>query len=532
MNNRHYLNVLRQRLVALGYQFRSATDTEVAAHLIHWHVQQNLAEAGPDACLELQEQSRLRARIRGVRAALDELQGSYALVILFCDMPQLLLAARRSSPLVIGVAADGHLIGSDLRAVSQRARRWMRLNDDELAVVRADSVQILKADFSEAAPQLQACVDDADDSDELGDFPHFTLKEIYAQPTTLRRVLESREQLSEAFRGPRQDRGLPFGTRRDCPDRILIVACGTSWHASLFGKYIIEELAGIPVAIEYASEFRYRVSPRQPGTLLIAVSQSGETADTVGALRDFQACRQPTLAICNVPRSTLAQEADGAMFLHVGTELGVAATKSYTAQCAVFVRLAIELARAKACLNGHAQPLAEALARLPDLIEQVLESDEQIRQIAERFCDDPRFLFVGRGYDLPTALEGALKLKEISYIHAEGYAAGELKHGPLALVDEHTPTVALATPGRAYEKMLSNLQEIRARGGAVIAVAAIDDERIAGVADEVIRVPVVEECLQPLINIVPLQLLAYHIAVARGCDVDRPRNLAKSVTVE
>ena len=466
-------DVLRQRLLAAGYHFHSATDTEVAAQLIHWHVQQSLAAAGTEVCLELQEQHQLRARIRGVHAALDELEGSYALVILFRDMPQLLLAARRSSPLVIGVADEGHLIGSDMQAISQHARRWARLNDNELAVVRADSVQILKADFSEATPHLQTCVDDADDSDELGEFPHFTLKEIYAQPTTLRRVLETREQLSGAMRTSPEDRGLPCDTRPNCPDHILIAACGTSWHASLFGKYIIEELAGIPVTIEYASEFRYRVSPRQPGTLFIAVSQSGETADTVGALRDFQACGQATLAICNVPRSTLAQEADGALFLHVSTELGVAATKSYTAQCAVFVRLAIELAQRKACLNGHAKPLTEALARLPDLIEQVLECDAQIQQLAERFCDSPRFLFVGRGYELPTALEGALKLKEISYIHAEGYAAGELKHGPLALVDENTPTVALATPGRAYEKMLSNLQEIRARGGAVSAVGKV-----------------------------------------------------------
>jgi glucosamine--fructose-6-phosphate aminotransferase (isomerizing) len=475
------------------------------------------------SCKEVQEQNELRTRLRAIRRALDELRGSYALVILFRDQPDVLLAARCGSPLLIGAADDGYLIGSDVHAISHRAQRLTRLEDHDLAVVRADSLQILQADFSVSPRVMLSCVDASDDEAELGDFPHFTLKEIHQQPASLHRVLSAANLLVGA-----QD----SGSLSVLPSRILIVACGTSWHAGLYGKYLIEELAGIPVDLEYASEYRYRSAPIQEGTMMIAVSQSGETADTVGALHDFQRSGQPTLAICNVPNSTLAQEADGAIFLNVGQEQGVAATKSYTAQCAVFSRLAVEFGQRRGMLEGRFGCLADDMHRLPELVSQILENGDAVRQLAEQFDDASGFLFVGRCYEYATAMEGALKLKEISYLHAEGHAAGELKHGPLALVDEDTVTVALATPGRAYEKTLSSLQEIRARGGRILAVGGEGDERLAGVADEVFSVPVVDECLQPLLNIIPLQLLAYHIADNRGCDVDRPRNLAKSVTVE
>ncbi len=517
-------DALRSRLEAAGYRFRSETDTEVIAHLIHWCITR-IATSDAPTCDEIHEHNASRARILGVQQAMRELEGSYALVILFRDQPDMLMAARCGSPLVIGVADNGYLVGSDGYAISHRTQRLTRLHDHDLAVMRADSLQVLQADSGEPSRELLWCdeVADAVAYDDMGDFPHQTLKEIHQQPTSLRRTLSTDYA---AFTDP------AGGPLANLPTRIQIVACGTSWHAGLYGKYLIEELAGIPVDIEYASEYRYRVAPHQDGTLLIAASQSGETADTVGALRDYRRTKQPSLTICNVRGSTLAEEADAAVFLNVGQESGVAATKSYTAQCAVFARLAVALGRRRATLNGHARLVDRDLQRLPGLVARVLQDEDNLRQLAETLADANRFLFVGRGYDYATALEGALKLKEISYLSAEGYAAGELKHGPLALVDRQTPTFALATPGRTYEKVLSNLAEIRARGGRIVAIGVKGDQRLQRVADDVVQVGAVAECLQPLVNIVPLQLLAYHLAAARGCDVDRPRNLAKSVTVE
>jgi len=523
-------DTLRRFLERKGYRFQSATDTEVVAHLIHWHiVRGGLRGDRADLASQAVRAERFAnatwdERLAAVRRTLDELDGSYALVILFRDMPDRLLATRHGSPLIIGAADDGHMIGSDPHAISFHAHRVLRLEDQEMAVIQADSLQLLDEHLQVVRHEMQDCVDIADPAEDATDgYPHQTLQEIHQQPGTLSRVLAAGESAS---------RRLSAGPLAQLPTRVLIAACGTSWHAGLYGKYLIEELAGIPVDVEYASELRYRSRPRQDGTLMIVVSQSGETADTVGALRDFLPQRQPTLAICNVGTSTLAQEADGAWLLLAGQERGVAATKSFVNQCAIFAQLAMEWGRRKASLNGHAKLLADDLARLPRAVAQVLDLSTKIQSLAHEMIDCERFLFVGRGYDVPTALEGALKLKEISYVSAEGFPAGELKHGPLALVDEQSWTVALATPGRTYEKTLSNLQEIRARNGRIVAIAARGDERVAQIADEVIEVPTIDECLQPIVNIVPLQLLSYYIATARGCDVDRPRNLAKSVTVE
>lgn len=515
---------LRRLLAAEGYSFRSQTDTEVLAHWIHWHVAQASNVGEVHASSESAEVARSRSRLDALRVALDHVEGSYALVILFRDQPDSLVVARQGSPLVIGAADDGHMIGSDPHAIAFHVKRLLRLNDRELAVVRADSIQLIGADAVEAINRMEPCAEQVEPKEESEEeYPHHTLREIHQQPRTLPRVLAAREPVT---------RGAVSGLLLNPPSRVLIAACGTSWHAGLYAKYLLEDLAGIPVDVEYASEYRYRVTPRRDGTLMIVVSQSGETADTVAALRHFRASKQPSLAICNVPTSTLAQEADSFWPLQAGREQGVAATKSYLHQCAVFARLALEWGKRTTALNGHALLLEQDLSLLPLLLNQVLDQQPRIRSLAEKASDASRYLFVGRRYDYPTALEGALKLKEIAYVSAEGFAAGELKHGPLALVDERSWTIALATPGHTYDKMLSNLQEIRARKGKVIAVCAAGDERVAEAADERIEVPVVDERLQPLVNIVPLQLLAYHIAAERGCDIDRPRNLAKSVTVE
>jgi glucosamine--fructose-6-phosphate aminotransferase (isomerizing) len=314
--------------------------------------------------------------------------------------------------------------------------------------------------------------------------------------------------------------------------RILLTACGTSWHAALVGKYMIEELARIPVDVDYASELRYRNPPLDPSTLLFAITQSGETADTLAALREIKRKGHPALAICNVVGSTIAQEADGGVFLHAGPEIGVASTKAFTSQCAVLALLALHFGRLSHLSYDAGRRIIEELIELPNQVEQALETNSLARQIAAKYAGCNNFLYLGRQFNFPTALEGALKLKEISYIHAEGYPAAEMKHGPIALVDEHTPSVFIMPRGFVYEKVMSNLEEVKARGGPVIAIVADDDDRVTDLADDIIRVPQVQEYLQPIVTAVPLQLLAYHIAVHRGCDVDKPRNLAKSVTVE
>jgi glucosamine--fructose-6-phosphate aminotransferase (isomerizing) len=440
-----------------------------------------------------------------------------------------IIAARHGSPLVVGVGKGEHYIASDASPLAGHTDRIVYLGDHELAVVTADSLRVVDREQRLVDHDVQVLDLVADDV-QLDGFPHYMLKEIYEQPETIRNAMRGRLSLDEAtavFGGlnltPQQLRSV---------NRIVLTACGTSWHAALVGEYMIEDLAQIPVEVEYASELRYRNAPLDNGTLLFAITQSGETADTLAALKEMKRKGHPTLAICNVVGSSIAQSANGGIYLHAGPEIGVASTKAFTSQCVVLAMLALYFGRLRNLSFDAGIRLIERLQELPDQVRRVLKTDDKCRQIAEKYAHCSNFLYLGRNYNFPTALEGALKLKEISYIHAEGYPAAEMKHGPIALVDEHSPSVIVIPHGLVYDKVMANLEEIKARGGPVIAIVGEGDTRVADVADDVIEVPNVEDFVQPIVSIVPLQLLAYHIAVLRGCDVDKPRNLAKSVTVE
>ncbi len=515
---------LKTELQQLGYKFLSATDTEVVAHLIDYTLSEHLREAdfdagdNPEALL-----------IAAVREATTRLRGTYALVILFRDYPDLVLAARQGSPLVIGVGEGEHFVASDASPLAGYAEKIVYLADRQMAIVKADSLRVFDRDqikVTHEVRDLELVTGDV----ELTGFPHYMLKEIHEQPEALAATLRGRlcEDDATAMFG---DIGLtPQQMQRI--NRIVLTACGTSFHAGLVGEYLLEEFARIPVEVEYASELRYRNPPLDHGTLLFAISQSGETADTLAALREMKRKGHQTLAICNVPGSSLAQEADGTIFLNAGPEIGVASTKAYTAQVLTLSLLAIFFGRMRHMSHEAGVRLTSNLRKVPDLMRRALHTEDAVKQIAEKYAHASNFLYLGRQYNYPTALEGALKLKEISYIHAEGYTAAEMKHGPIALVDKHTPSVFIMPRSFVYDKVMANVQEIRARGGPVIAIAEEGDKQIGSLADDVIYVPSVEEPLSPLVTIVPLQLLAYHIALLRGCDVDKPRNLAKSVTVE
>jgi glutamine---fructose-6-phosphate transaminase (isomerizing) len=515
---------LKEKLLAEGYTFASSTDTEVIAHLVARSLakmEARRAEFPVDEPYVL-----LRA---AVEHALGKLRGTYGLVILFREYPELIVAARQGSPLVVGVGDDEHFLASDSSPLAGRADKIVYLADHQIALVTADSLEVSHHEHGRIEHLVHDLTIQASDVD-LGGFPHYMLKEIFEQPEALENAMRGRlndEEASAKFGGlnltPQQLRGV---------NRIILTACGTSWHAALVGEYLIEELAQIPVEVEYASELRYRNPPLDPGTLLFAITQSGETADTLAALREMKRKGHPTLAICNVVGSTIAQEADGGVYLHAGPEIGVASTKAYTSQVAVLTLLGLLFGRLRHLGFEAGKRIIGQLRKLPDVMRQTLEVNSAVRQLAGKYCHATNVLYLGRQYNFPTALEGALKLKEISYIHAEGYPAAEMKHGPIALVDEHTPSVFIMPQGFVYDKVMSNLEEIKARGGPVIAIAAEGDKDVGRLADDVIYVPPVEEYLSPLINIIPLQLLAYHIAILRGCDVDKPRNLAKSVTVE
>ena len=516
---------LKQRLEAEGFQFRSATDTEVIAHLIASCLDRQADQAAVGTG---REEEPYEPQVRAVIAALAQLQGTYGLAILFRDHPDVIIAARHGSPLVVGVGHGEHWIASDASPLAGHTDRIVYLADYELAVVTADSLRVIDREqlVDHNVQVLELVADDV----HLDGYPHFMLKEIYEQPESLRNAMRGRLSLDEAtavFGGlnltPQQLRQV---------NRIVLTACGTSWHAAMVGEYLIEELGQIPVEVEYASELRYRNPPLDNGTLLFAITQSGETADTLAALKEMKRKGHPTLAICNVVGSSIAKEADGGIYLHAGPEIGVASTKAFTSQCVVLAMLALYFGRLRNLSFDAGIRIIERLQELPDQVRRVLQTDDKCRQIAEKYAHCSNFLYLGRNYNFPTALEGALKLKEISYIHAEGYPAAEMKHGPIALVDEHTPSVIIIPHGMVYDKVMANLEEIKARGGPVIAIVCEGDQRVADLADDVIEVPSVEDFLQPIVTIVPLQLLAYHIAVLRGCDIDKPRNLAKSVTVE
>ncbi len=510
--------LIKKQLAQQGYEFTSATDSEVIAHLISECLKQIDDQEDP--------QERL---VVAVNTALARLRGTYGLVVLFRDYPDVLIAARQGSPLVLGVGNGEHFIASDPSPLVGFTDKIVYLADHQLAVVTADGLKVRHRDQGHISHNVEMLEVDTGQV-ELNGFPHYMLKEIFEQPESLENTMRGRlsdEDATAVFGGlnlrPQELRAVK---------RILLTACGTSWHAALVGEYMMEELARIPVEVEYASELRYRNPPLDNDTLLFAITQSGETADTLAALREMKRKGHPTLAICNVVGSTIAQEANGGIYLHAGPEIGVASTKAYTSQCMALLMLSLYFGRLHHLSYDDGRKFIDNLRALPDAIRGALDTNDVARQIAGKYCHADNFLYLGRQYNFPTALEGALKLKEISYIHAEGYPAAEMKHGPIALVDEKTPSVFIMPKGFVYDKVMANMEEIKARGGPVIAIAEDGDDRVGELADDVIYVPTVETYLQPLVSIVPLQLLSYHIAVLRGCDVDKPRNLAKSVTVE
>ena len=507
---------LKQRLIRSGHEFASTTDTEVLAHLIGDHYERCLAEGTNEPLTA------------AVEAALREVIGTYGIAVISSDIPGVMVGARRGSPLIIGIGEHENFLTSDANAVVAHTRQVVFLNDYDVATVTADSFEVTNLGTDTADVQISRLEFDAEDS-QRGDYEHFMLKEIYEQPRTIENALRGRIDRDGAT-------SILGGLNMTAAElrnvqRIVIAASGTSWHGALIGEYILEGLAHIPVEVEFAHEFCYRMAPVRRDTLILVISQSGETADTLMALREAQRRGHKALAIVNVVGSTIAREADGGIYMHAGPEIGVASTKAFIATLVCLTLLAIHLGRMRMLPAGRALELFKGLEALPAQISGLLDRSDEIKRIALKYVQADDFFFLGRGYSYPAALEGALKLKEISYIHAEGYSAAEMKHGPIALIDEKTPTVFLVPSDSMHDKTMANLEMIRARKGPVIALATEGDEQIEKVADDVIYLPKSLEELTPIITSVPLQLFAYHLAVARGCDVDKPRNLAKSVTV-
>ena len=502
---------LREALEAEGVEFRSQTDTEVIAQL----VARELAE-GHDL-------------FESVQRVLPQLEGTYGLAVVSPKFPGQIVGAKLGSPLVVGVGEGEHLLASDPSAIAAHTLHVSYLQDGEVVRLTPDDFEIRHRERGPITPRIDR-LDWKPDIIELGDFEHYMRKEIHEQPTTVREACRGRLNRAEATA---QLGGLNLSVRQvSRVKRVVFAACGTSWHAAMIGEYLIERLAHLPVEVEYASEFRYRNAPLDSQTLVFVLSQSGETADTLGALREAKRRGHPTLAICNVVGSTIAREADGGLFLHAGPEVGVASTKCFTSQVMVMTLLALYLARLRHMSFAEGLKVIEAIEAVPDAIAEVLATETLIAQAAERFASVRSALFLGRDLHYPVALEGALKLKEISYIHAEGYPTAEMKHGPIALIDPETPTVFVAPKGPLHAKTLSNVEEIRARRGPVISIGTAGDAELKRLSDAFLPIPDVPEVVQPLVAVIPLQILSYHVARLRGCDIDKPRNLAKSVTVE
>lgn len=503
--------VLREQLIGLGHKFVSDTDSEVLAHLIEQYM-------STDIGLE-----------DAVREAMKLVEGTYGLVVISQKEPDKLIAVRKGSPLIIGINDNEHFITSDVSAIVIHTKRVIYLQDSELCVVRKDGFDISTLGKTSVKPQISV-VDWDISAIEKGDFEHFMLKEIFEQPVTIANGFRGR--INEGM-GTARLGGLhleAFELRK--VKQIHLLACGTSFHAALIGKYIIEDMARIPVHAEYASEYRYRNPIIPEDTLVFVISQSGETADTLAAMREAKAKGARVLGITNVVGSTVARESDGGAYIHAGSEIGVASTKAFTSQVTILSLLAIYLGRMDHLSNVQGTEYIKALEEIPEKVEEILKLNDQIREIAKSIKDCTNALYLGRGLNYPVALEGALKLKEISYIHAEGYPAAEMKHGPIALIDENMPVVAIATRDPLYDKIYSNLQEVRARKARLITVATQGDTELQKICENVIYIPDTLTNLQALLTVIPLQLLAYHVADLRGFDVDQPRNLAKSVTVE
>jgi glucosamine--fructose-6-phosphate aminotransferase (isomerizing) len=538
-------DALKQRLLQAGHQFKSATDTEVLAHLIGEHYEKsrrNVAQAsslpvheaslprGPGGRMPPEPAGTMPALLtQAVCAALREVIGTYGLAVICTDCPETVVGARRGSPLIIGIGKNENFVTSDANAIVAHTKKVVYLNDYDVATVTPERFDVLNLGADTANVQISNLEISHEDV-ARGEHAHFMLKEIFEQSRAVQNTLRGRldfEGATAKFGGlnltPAELRGI---------DRIIIAASGTSWHAALVGEYLIEELSQIPVEVEFAHEFCYRNCPLEKNTVLLVLSQSGETADTLAALREAKRRGHKALAIVNVVGSTIAREADGGIYLHAGPEIGVASTKSFVCTLAALTLLAVHLGRLRNLSARRALEILHALESLPKQLEAILAQDRGLKKLAKKYGKAGDFFFLGRGYTFPVALEGALKLKEISYIHAEGYSAAEMKHGPIALIDEKTPTVFLVPQDAMYEKTMANLAMIRARKGPILALATEGDKHIKAVANDVVYLPTTLDLLNPILAIVPLQLFAYHIAVARGCDVDKPRNLAKSVTVE
>jgi len=500
---------LRRRLSAEGHCFRTATDTEVLPHLIESCYEGNLEQA--------------------VLAALKQVEGIFSVVVMCAHEPLTLVAVRNGPPLVVGLAEGENFVASDIAALLSHTRRMLILNDGEIAVLRAQSAELRDFSGRETFRKPQVITWSADTAERQG-YPHFMLKEIFEQPSAIRNTIQGRLQPDDIVDLLQEVK--PLEAFRSA-QRVIIAACGTSLHAGLLGKFMLEGLADIPVEVDYASEFRYRRPIVNASTPIIAITQSGETADTLGALQYARQKGAFSLSICNVVGSMAARQSDSVLYTKAGPEIGVASTKAFTTQVVTLYLLALFLARVRRTITDEEiRQRTIMLKRVPDQMEQILERSDEIAKLADILVPRSNALYLGRGVNYPIALEGALKLKEISYIHAEGYPAGEMKHGPIALIDPQMPVVVVAPQDSLYPKTLSNLEEVKARGGIVIAVASEHDRDISSVADHVIRIPKTDSFLNPLLAVLPLQLLAYYTAVRRGCDVDKPRNLAKSVTVE
>jgi glucosamine--fructose-6-phosphate aminotransferase (isomerizing) len=504
---------IKQELIQRGHRFQSETDTEVLIHLIeeiHNHGKFDFDEA--------------------VRLALNEVVGAYAIVILSRNDPNKLIAARKGSPVVIGIGKDEFFVASDATPIVEHTKNVVYLNDGEMAIIADGQLTVKTISNEITVPYIQQLEMNLE-AIEKGGFDHFMLKEIYEQPRSI----------ADSMRGRIDSRHLrvrlgglgEYENKFVNAKRVIIVGCGTSWHAGLVGEYLIEDLARIPVEVEYASEFRYRNPIITEEDVVIAISQSGETADTLAAVELAKSKGATIFGICNVVGSSIPRATHAGSYTHAGPEIGVASTKAFTAQVTVLTLMALQIAHRRGTISASRfQSLLNELESIPAKVEQVLQSNEKIKMLAKKFYQSRNFLYLGRGYGFPVALEGALKLKEISYIHAEGYPAAEMKHGPIALIDEEMPVVVIATRSASYEKVISNIQEVKARKGIIIALVTEGDSTVRNLADHLIEIPECDDILVPILTVIPLQLLAYHIAVLRNCNVDQPRNLAKSVTVE
>ncbi len=505
---------IKERLIKKGHVFESETDTEVLIHLIE----------------DIQKNENIKMSY-AVQAALNKIIGAYAIVVLDKNDPDVIVAAKKGSPMVIGIGYDDFFVASDASPIIEYTKNVIYLEDEQVAVLcKGQEIKIRNLKDKEVTPYIQKLTLELE-SIEKGGYAHFMLKEIYEQP---RSVLDSMRGRLNVYKGEIKMGGIVDHEKKfEKAKRIIFLACGTSWHAGLVGEYLFEEFARVPVEVEYASEFRYRNPIVYEDDIVIAISQSGETADTLAAVELAKYKGATVLGVCNVVGSSIARATHGGSYTHAGPEIGVASTKAFTAQVTVLTLMALHMAKVRGTIgeNRYRQLLYEIEA-IPSKIEEVLKLNDQLYQIAEKYKDCKNALYLGRGVSFPVALEGALKLKEISYIHAEGYPAAEMKHGPIALIDEEMPVFVIATKSSNYEKVVSNIQEVKARKGKIIAVVTCGDNEVKTMADDVIEIPETDEFLVPLISVIPLQLLSYHIAVMRGCNVDQPRNLAKSVTVE